>query len=218
VKEAFICISVFSPIVAIVIGWKKRSLLWCYACIGFLVDFISFASNRTGILPHHKWLYNAFILTEFFIFFSIYGQLLQNKRKRILFTLYALSFFFYYLFSLALQARSLFFILDPINQSNIAVLFVFYISLGIMGLYKLLTLDGIIYLEKEWLFWVSTALLLYGSGDIFLFLFGDHFTSKSDSKYISLWYFVHPTMNTIKNLLIALAIFYYKPKHSERLT
>ncbi len=63
-------------------------------------------------------------------------------------------------------------------------------------------------LERDSMFWISTAVLIYFSGNLFLFVVNNYLVANQSSKlYYSLWAIIHSTTYLITYSLYAIAIW-----------
>lgn len=86
-----------------------------------------------------------------------------------------------------------------------------YIVYGILGFYSLLRKQDELFLDRSWFFWLNVALTMYASGTFLLFLFMDYLLSLDFDLFNKIWSSVFLTLNITKNLLIAVALYHYKP-------
>lgn len=57
------------------------------------------------------------------------------------------------------------------------------------------------------IFWINTAILIYFSGNFFLFIFSDYLLLESEQIYNFVWSLVHSLFNIIYNLLLAIGFW-----------
>jgi hypothetical protein len=100
------------------------------------------------------------------------------------------------------------------NLMAASVAHFFYIILCITGFYSLLQKQEFVYLEKSWFFWLNTALTIYASGNFLLFLFMDYLNTLDRPLFLKIWN-IFFLLNITKNLLIAVALYHYKPAPRE---
>lgn len=89
-----------------------------------------------------------------------------------------------------------------------------YILYSILGFYAILKEQKIIYLERSWFFWLNVAIIIYASGAFLLFLFKSDLVRINEKFYLKLWNNIFLILNTVKNLLLAVALYYY-PKRKD---
>jgi hypothetical protein len=150
----------------------------------------------------HKWPANLFMLLEFILLSIVYReQIIKNKK----------------LFSLFVLAGSCLFVAHTIttsimsfNMLGSSFFFFSYLVYGLVGLYTILKKQEVTFLERSWFFWLNVALIVYASGNFFIFLFRDYMIQVDQQLYLKLWNNIFLLLNIIKNILIAVALYHLK--------
>jgi hypothetical protein len=203
----FLVLSILSPVIPLTIGYKKRStLLWIYPLVGLLFDLTIFLFKRV-LLLHPGWLGNLYLLIEFIIISFLYRDKIFKTSK--LFNVFVIVFSFF------LLSHTLFSSVKSFNVVGASFSNFIYIVYGVLGFYHLLQKQEVLYLEKAWFFWLNTALIIYASGNFLLFLFMDYLMALDKEMFLKIWYSVFQLLNITKNLLIAVALYHYKPPARE---
>jgi hypothetical protein len=164
----------------------------------FCTDLLATTLKR-GFHLNNAWPANVFEVIEFTLFLLYY----RNK----VFTSNAL-------FYIAYGSGILFFLLSTtfnsgwltLNRPGICVLLVCYISLAILGFYKILKEQKLLQIERSSFFWTNVAILIYSSGAFFLFLGADAIRAIDKQLMIKLWYTLFVSLNILKNILLGIAL------------
>ncbi|MFA0961798.1 hypothetical protein AB9P05_08315 [Roseivirga sp. BDSF3-8] len=82
---------------------------------------------------------------------------------------------------------------------------------------KLLTDLNVFYIEKEPAFWVSTAVLFYFSGSLFMYIFSSYLALQYIDVMKQVWH-IHSMLMIIYNLLLAVGIWYSRQKFSRAIS
>lgn len=205
-KELLLYASLMSALIPIIIGYKSnKNLLWLYPIAGFSFDLLTVFFKR-GLHLNHFWIGNVFILTEFIILSLIYYQTVFGKKKQ--FAIVAIS-----LLTLFVISTSVFSWLK-INVSIASLFYCCYIFYGIAGLYCILKRQEIISITGSGFFWMNVAVLIYASGSFLLLLFWDHLLAHDAKLFLNLWSSIFLSLNIVKNILLALSLYYYKKEHA----
>ncbi|RYD56594.1 MAG: hypothetical protein EOP56_11115 [Sphingobacteriales bacterium] len=191
-------LSIFSPLLALVAGYRRRfTLLWYYALAGLFFDLLLLVLKR-GLEVNHLWAANLFVLTEFLLLTFYYRE--QLFKNRALFS--SLVFLGSAFFITTTALKSIF----AFNAIGASVFFLAYIIYGILGLYKMLQAQDELFLERSSFFWVNVALIIYASGNFLLFLFMDYLRQHDDKMLLMLWASTFQVLNIIKNMLLGIAL------------
>jgi len=179
---------------------KHFPLLWFYPLTGFAFDILVSIFKRIGS-GGNGWVSNLFVLTEFLILSFIYRKrVFPNDRVFFLFTGALVLFFISTTFNTSLVRFNLF------GASFFSFSYIVY---GLLGFRSILKEKDIMALERYWFFWLNTAVLTYASGTFLLFLFRDYLWSVNEVFYKQLWNSLFLSLNIIKNLLLAVALYHY---------
>ena len=197
-------ISIFSPLLPIIIGFKKKkNLLWLFAVTGFLFDCFSFIIYKINDRANISLEENMFLLIEFlFISFYYKNFIFKKIRHFFLFAGFVILIFLIFMF-----ASSIF----DVNSYGAALFDFVSIVYGIAGLYHILRKQEAIFIEKSEFFWVNVAILIYCTGNFLVFLFEKYTVSVHQDYMYQLWLF-HNVLNVIFSILIAFAL---SPKKTE---
>lgn len=180
-------------------GFKLiNKVLFYFLCITLIIEIISALLSWNNL--SNLWVYqiHSFIETSCFLF--VFYLMVRSRFIWVFITVGFIGFSCVLVFEVSVGANLT--ILNPFSRILESVLMIF---LSLYGFYKLLDnvqRDSIFDLSR---FWYYTAILLYFSGNFFLFLFGDYIMQKSMENIILL-YNIHSVLNVIFNLLITVTI------------
>lgn len=195
-QNILLYLSIASPLVPLITGWKDKSLLWWYALAGFLADVTGYVTKTyNGHTPEE--MYNLFLLIEFTCFAFFYRNRVFSNRK-----------VFYLLYS----ANIIAFIVtnfphyNVLNYYWIALNSVIYIAMIILSFARILKEKKTMFLEKSQVFWVNVAILIYSSGNCLVFLFERYLLSVDRPLMILIWVYFFLPLNITKNVTLGYAL------------
>ncbi len=179
---------------------RELKLLLSLVIISFLCDIGSiFLKPVFNLNPNYAG--SSYQLAEFIFLVSIYYQTLHYKGKPAFFIALGLVFLLLFLTNL------LFIQQEGINTyTKLYAAFVF-ILLSIGYFYQLMKDLPTLHLQRLPMFWINTAVLVYFSGNFFLFLMSDYLVTVLHEDLMIYWSF-HNLLNILKNLLFAVAVWH----------
>ncbi len=198
IRLTFLIISISSPLIALIVGRKKRySTLWFYVLVGLSFDLLLVFLKRV-LHTHHLWAGNIFILIEFLFISFIYKQnLIKNN----------------FIFYLLITILSMFFIVNTLQKSVYdlntfggSFFYLAFIFYSIFGFFLLLKEQKVPSLEKSSFFWINVAFIIYSSGNFLLFLFKDYLQQNENELFLLLWSSFFLILNILKNTFLGIAL------------
>ena len=93
---------------------------------------------------------------------------------------------------------------------------VFIISICILFLFKLFKELKVFHLEHDPLFWISSGLLFYFSGTLFLFITSHYYYNTEQGLHLQVWSINH-FLNILVNILIAVGFYYEQRKNRQNI-
>ena len=172
-------------------------MLWFYALSSLFFDVLSFVLRRTNI----KWRgsSNIFLLIEF-ILVSVYfiGQIERKNYRYAAYSTAAVMCMYYIIHTLSGT-------IYKVNFTDASLLYGMYILYSLVGLYKVITEIEYVMVERNPLFIVSVAFLLYASGNFIIFLFENNVLLMNKELKSGLWLYIHNPLNILKNFMLAYA-------------
>lgn len=204
-----------TTLLPIAAGWRRyktlspalRSILW-FCCIGFVLDGISRAlwlmKTQNLVLGHLN------TIVEFLLLANAYRLAFDGfiPQRRISFTMGVFL-------GLAL-ANTLF--LQSVEQNNTYIKIVealVLIGFSLAYFYKLAKEMKVLHLERHPFFWVNTAVLIYFSSNLFVFIYSNYLLLYSQQLGIRIW-FIHALFFILFNTILTLALW-TTPKNSSSL-
>ena len=166
--------------------------------LSVVIEFWARAVRNMGEMQNV--IYYGFTVGEFLLLEIVFSKAIIPFLSRTFFKLITLFF-------LCFVAVDMFW-LSGINQFNnysTAVEGLLLIFFSIVFFYKTLKELKIRDLEKEPLFWISTGVLLYFSGSLFIFLFTNYVNSSNTVLFI-IWG-IHAIFGMILNLFYSITLW-----------
>jgi len=194
-------LSTLSPIIPLTAGWRKRNgYLWYYALVGLCFDAMPYLSKNWFQMGFH-WLGNVYLLVEFMMLSIYYRNKVFRSKTLFLFTLATgLTIF---IISTSAQENGW----RSFNYDATSFLNLFYLLLAMAGFYTLLRDQKTFFLERSSFFWVNVTILIYTSGNFFIFLLRNNIEAN-DPKFMDLlWARGFLSLNILKNMLLAIALY-----------
>lgn len=196
-------LSIVSPFFPFFTGINKRNAIWRYVLVCILFDLCISIGRR--LIPDFpvKLTANVFVLIEFVAICSIYKPILFSRRSAIFSVLILIpsTVFVIHTNSLGLQR---------FNMVGASFFHFSYICLSVIGLYMLLKLSPAMHITDSDYFWLNSAFLVYGAGNVLLFLFRDQLIELKPDLFLVLWKYMHALLNIIKNILLGIALIRLK--------
>jgi hypothetical protein len=97
-----------------------------------------------------------------------------------------------------------------VNFTDASLLYGMYIMYSLVGLYKVITEIEYVMVERNPLFIVSVAFLLYASGNFIIFLFENNVLLMNKELKSGLWLYIHNPLNILKNFMLGYAFLLIK--------
>lgn len=198
----FIYISIFSvliPLSLAIVQWKKipreiATLRWLLIA-GLILDI----TQRTlGILKQrNEWPGDIFMFIQFTILLYIFSQ--QFDRNTIFKIIYSVAISFCAMIILFVDGAA-----ALIRSSALDGLVLIIVSIAFF--YKLLNELKVVNIHRLPILWIAFATLFYYSGNFFVFLARSYMEQDLET-FSFFWTWVHNSLNIIKNILFAIALW-----------
>jgi hypothetical protein len=189
-------ISVLSPLIPILVGYKKRyTLLWFYALTGLFFNLL--ISQLPAIYGAIKGITaNIFVCAEFLFFIAFYKRQFGGKKNQwlALVSLVAVTF-------ILLAIYNGYFKFNAIGS---AIFCFIYICFALWGFMSFIRRTNTLHLTSSSFFIANAAILIYASSVFLVFLTG--FIFQDIYLKIQLWHWVVEPMNAFKYILIGIAL------------
>src|SRR5690606_14534640 len=141
----------------------------------YFTDFSYMPFLKETSWVRNIWLYNAFQIITFLIFYIFFTNQLQNKKNKRIFKFITVIFVFTAILNLILT--------DIFFEKSSAYSFIMgtfiLITLIFVYYFELLKSDKILYFYKSLVFYISVGLLLWYVTITPIFIFNKYFTSAS---------------------------------------
>jgi hypothetical protein len=195
-------VSVFIPLTAAVIQWKKlpkelSPLRWLLSA-SFVSDVLMYV---TAMIYRNSYpVGNTYLIIQFFVLLYIFSLSLFNKNKK-----YALFLGIAYIIFYVLDVIFLESFMRLTTHANV-VSSLIVIILSLWYLYKLLNELLITDIQRLPMLWITFAALLYYGCTIFIVLANNWLLSNAEASQLNMW-IVHNFFNITKNILFAIALW-----------
>jgi hypothetical protein len=191
--------SVLIPLSVAMLHWNKiprdiSALRWLFIA-SLISDGLMIGLGSLSI--KNLWVGDVFMFIQFSILLYVFS--FQFARRNIFKIIYAFVALFY-LFSL--------FFLDKTTISLVgsnAIDGLILIIVSILFFYKLLNELKIVNVHRLPILWIAFGTLFYYSGNLFVFLAASYL--EQDPGTLTLFWILHNALNTIKNILFAVALW-----------
>lgn len=194
--------SFFSPVIVLVASrFSKNSsrsldLVYLVLAIGLLFDVtgLFFANNGLNTYP----LGNAFLIFQGALFLLLYIKKLRISRYQI-----AVLVGYLLVSGIDFFVISGPFVLNSISQTMCA----FTMTVASLVYLRMITnekIDSTVYLSP--MTWINFGVLIYYSGNLFLFMLNNYFSTDASGYHKSAWS-IHNLLNVIKNIFFLIAIW-----------
>lgn len=192
---------VLATIIAL-LQYRQLSRPLQYLC--WLIFFSALTEGISRLLwlqaINNLFLWPLYIAVEFVLLAAMYRLVLRPPWIRRWLTLISIGFVAYILFTSGWQRGW------PMNPLHRLVESICVILLALGFFYQVLREAAIIYLERTPLFWISAGLILYFSGNIFIFIFSKYMLSYSQRINHEAWA-IHAILNMILYTAYSLALW-----------
>lgn len=175
---------------------QSLKALTLYLIICLIIEFVSDVLWYDNI--NNLWLFHIFTLLEFTCFMYIFFQILKIEHKQKLFSVIILSFLIIFLVDIIFISGHL-----KMNELARNVEGFTFIVLSILYFKSLMKSNEHQSLLQKFSFWFSSAILLYFSGSLFIFLFSNYLLDSSPETFFGI-YAIHSILSIIFNILLAI--------------
>ncbi len=205
--ETFLIIaglSMASTLVIVFFGLAKlRSisgelkLLLALAGVSVTCDAAAFILVRWGISNYSGSVYT---LVEFILVLTVYYKAFNNpNRLNALFIMVIVYFLFYMVNLLFVQRQN-------INSYPKIASSLIFIVLAVGFFYRLIKDLPKVQVYRLPMFWVNVAVLVYFSGNLFVFTLSDYLVTVLKDNLIAYWSF-HNFLSIVKNILLTIGFY-----------
>ena len=198
--------SALFSIISFIVGFTNLKKIKTYlipiftmVTISVIVEIINFVF--VTFVQNNLFIFHIFTLIEFILLTLFYSYLLKNyihpKIYYLLIFLFTLMAFFDYKIGGLNTINSLSSTVESILLVINSLLLFFFI------IYKMMIPN----LLSSSIFWINSGILIYFSGNIFLFAFSNYLHTTEVEKYAILWAIMHSSLNIIYNICLSTAFW-----------
>lgn len=204
--EFFACVSYLIPLIPAWILFRKLTPELKFLTVILTLEFaLSSAGYYTGKhYINNLQLYSVKYLLQFYLYALLFRSILSGRLARRFIGLSMIVFGVFVLTRIrSLTAGDDF---DSYTSAFLSVAMLFYC---VFYFNQQLSRPQITFIYKTTWFWVVTGLLLYFAGSFLILLTTDYLMNRDNTFIRDLWN-LHDELRTIKNILIALGLFFIK--------
>lgn len=204
-------ISAYSVIVPIILCVIWRKALSKEMLVIFVLLFVSLTIDVACIILGHLKINNMFLMTVFtvieFISLIFFYKLFFDKiSKSIIHYIIGACFLVYIILDeIVFNDVTLF---DSVSVSIESVIIILYSLISFYFIIKNIMYEDLL---AEPFFWINTALLIYFSGNLFLFSFSKYLQNHHAKDFLN-FYVIHSVLHIIYYSLISLGFWKAKRK------
>lgn len=204
----YLVLSYFSTLFVVVplgIGFARRAYFKTEEKIFFLLMLISLATEIVGFIFlknnfKNMYIYRIYTVLEFTLLSFFFIKTIAEHRLIVVMKLLIIPFAC--LAGLDIWVRG-FKSADSIATTTESILLILY---SVSVFYFLLKTPMYMKLVSAPLFWLNTSVLIYFSGNLFVFIFSSYLESHSHKVYYELWG-IHSILNVIFYGLISIGFW-----------
>lgn len=182
---------------------QEQNILFALVVSAFVIEALSFFIGRI-LHQHNLFLLHIYTVIEFVALSTIYRfQLKSLYGARLFNVLLGVFIPVAILNAWVVDSSSMF------NDYARALEAFILIMLVLSYFYKTLVDLKIQSLEREPMFWINAGVLIYFSGSLFIFIFGNFFSSSKEAMFVS--WGIHAVFSIILNISYTIALW-IKPR------
>ncbi len=204
--------SALSICVPLIVVFIFKKYLKSHFTVLFYLIFADLLSEITSYYFYKYNLNNLFIfrsytIIQFTLLSIFYVKVLSPSKitgyiKGFIFVFFAVAVLDLYLHGIKTM--------DDLSLSTASILLILY---SLFTFFQIMQNQAHLNILSEPLFWFNTAVLIYFSGGLFLFIFNTYVFKHSTKMHNELWGSVNSVLNIIFNLLLATG--FWKTKHRQ---
>ncbi|MBC7865708.1 MAG: hypothetical protein IAF38_22225 [Bacteroidia bacterium] len=178
---------------------RELRVLFLFSILAFASDLCSLILGKYGI--NNLFVFHVFTPAEFILLSAVYY--FKSEKKGVKIALIIVSI----LFLILAFVDSFFFELlssvDSISSATESLVLMLYSLFFFYSLLKKLEYKN---LFDNPMFWFNSGVLIYFSGNFFLFIFSNYMLGFSDVYFDRMWH-IHDILNVAMNILFGLALW-----------
>ncbi|MFZ1729801.1 MAG: hypothetical protein WAV84_06700 [Bacteroidota bacterium] len=191
--------TVILPLIFGAIGIRKldKGLRYFFSLLVLVLITETSAFALSAFLKPNLDVYNVFTAFEYLFLMLMFSAWYENGKLRS-FMLYSIPVFLILWFA----AKYIFDLSDQFDSYLLAIESVVFVILSVLTLMKEMR-DSTVLLVDNPVFWISSGVLVYFAGNLFVFALIDQLLKDTISPLHSAW-FIHAALNVSKNILYTL--------------
>jgi hypothetical protein len=203
--KLFAYISTASVLVPLVLGLVRLKQIQPELKLLFILTGVSLVGDLASLLLHYvqissNYAGNTYTLFEFEILLAIFYLAFKKPGLRGVFVTLGLVYFLFSFLNL------LFFQKQNVNSYSLILSSMVMIVLAVVFFYRLIVDLPALQIHQLPLFWINVAVLVFFSGNLFLFILSHYLVNTLNDNLILYWSF-HNLLTIIRNLLFAIAFY-----------
>jgi hypothetical protein len=200
-------VSTFSPLVPLFLFWRTKSnhdpsmiYLAGLLLVSFLADMVGMVNSlyfKVGYVNETaSYLYYLFAIVLVCLFYQ--ARFKQKYKNLFIFSvIVSLSVYVYWVFTSPMIVTR--------HESKMPT-GILFMALALSDFYFLMKNMPSVYIHRVTMFWVNSALVIYSSGTIILFIISNFLVFVLEKDQLEYWIF-HNLLNTVSSILIAVGFF-----------
>jgi len=193
-------------LVPLILGILKKNCLsrglfsiFILLIVTFFIEIFNTFCFLNGM--NNMFIFNIYTPIEFILFILFYKNFFDTFHRTFTHLILIILF-------LLIATFDTFFINDYLTVNNFSpsiesIVFIIYSLLAFFFVMKRLMYKNLL---NTSFFWVNTAILIYFSGNLFLFLFSNHLQQNKHAEHLAL-YNIHSVTNIIYYILISIGFW-----------
>ena len=164
--------------------------------VEFISTFLSYQNyNNIAIINLFTFVEFLFIVLFYKTFFDAF---LKTKIHYVLILLFSLLIIFTTILSNNIK------LIDNLSVSIEAILLIFYSLFSLFIIMKNLIYEDLLATP---FFWINSAVLIYFSGNLFLFIFSNYLQKHNESSGYLQLYVIHSALNILYYIILSIAFW-----------
>jgi hypothetical protein len=195
--------SSFLPLIISVIHYRHLNELLRPLFILFVISGVIEITNKVHleIGVNNLYIFHIFTVLEFTLISLFYSRFFKRYFNSILIKIPIILFLGVCVVDYAING---FKFIDSFSISIESIVLIFYSLLLFYLVLKNLVFDNLLAAP---VFWINTAILVYFSGNLVLFVFSNYMMANSNNTHFILWALIHSFLNIVYNILLSFGFW-----------
>jgi hypothetical protein len=182
---------------------KEMRVLFLYVFLSSVIDAVIFSLAKFKM--HNLFLMNGFILVQLILLGFYYRKVFETRKSSSIIIVVLICFCGLYIWESTLLDRK-----EGLYIYSLAIESIVLMCFSLVCFYWLIKKVEYESIFQNPVFWVNSSVLIYFSGNLFLFIFSNYILQQPDNR---IWIF-HSILNILFNTLLIVAFW----KTSKKLT